>query len=558
MGASFEQVARGDQVQSDSHSAQLPKSRPTTPSLLRAAPTVVLFTIAIADGMRSADTDLWGHIFFGRIVLAHHELWFHAPFSYACPPGPTNWIMHDWLGNLLMALIYDGAGIIGLKFAKLACVAAVMMLLSRAMAMRRASLPLQAIVLLVAALALAPFMQYRTYLADDVMLAALMAMLSRETYAPDVPDIRERDQAAPRIGAKLWLAVPMFALWANLHGGFFVGLIIFGLYAAVRGAQDLAAGKGVATAVRLGAISSAAVLATLLNPYGLRDWIVIVGVLRNPFTLHHISEFRPLLVVLADFHSHGRPIFPFVCAIAIMAGLVVTFALSPRADDLALFAIGILMSATALYAVRNTALAVITAAIPLCRHLDLVIGRLSPPPTETSHAHEPEPRMKVTWQIAVAVAALAIALRTGLISKRMPAIDLKPVGAVAFMRAHDLHGNILCQFGWGDYLLWHDAPRSKVFIESIFEAYYPHAVQHDYATVNYAKPGAARVLNEYPNDFVLMPTSSPAYTMMTKQAGWRLIYRDPVAALFARGGSRAARIPGVPIIHAAAPASFFP
>jgi hypothetical protein len=55
-----------------------------------------------------------------------------------------------------------------------------------------------------------------------------------------------------------------------------------------------------------------------------------------------------------------------------------------------------------------------------------------------------------------------------------------------------------------------------------------------------------------------MPTRSPAYKMMTKRARWRLIYRDPVAALFARTDSRAAHIRGVPIIRATAPPSFFP
>ena len=71
--------------------------------------------------------------------------------------------------------------------------------------------------------------------------------------------------------ARLWLAVPMLALWANLHGGFFVGILALGLYTAVRGAQDLAQGNGMRATVRLAAVTSAAALAALLNPYGLND-----------------------------------------------------------------------------------------------------------------------------------------------------------------------------------------------------------------------------------------------------------------------------------------------
>ena len=107
-------------------------------------------------------------------------------------------------------------------------------------------------------------------------------------------------------------------------------------------------------------------------------------------------------------------------------------------------------------------------------------------------------------------------------------------------------------------MIFHDSARFKIFIESMFEAYYPHQVQSDFAAVYCGEPGAARVLDQYSNDFVLMPTGSPAYTLMMVQSGWRLIYRDPVSALFARAGSRAAQIVGAPELVAAAPPSVFP
>jgi hypothetical protein len=367
-----------------------------------------------------------------------------------------------------------------------------------------------------------------------------MALLARNSYRRTAP---------------LWLAVPMLALWTNLHGGFFVGLVAMGLYTAVRGAQDVAEGRGLSRAIRLAALTSAAALATLINPYGVKDWIVIAGVLRNPFTLRHISEFRPLLAVMADFYRAQRPLFTFISALAIMAALFVTFALTPRAEDLALFAIATLMTATALYAVRNTALAVIACCIPLCRHADLLVERLRVRPGANGARAAPAWR---ALHATMAVLAVVIALRTGLLSRTLVAVEQKPVGAVAFMREHDLHGNVLSDFGWADYLLFHDAARSKIFIESIFEAYYPHQLQSDFAAVNYAEPGAARVLDAYPNDFVLMPTGSPAYALLMAQAGWRLIYRDPVSALFARSGSRAAGLARVPLLVGSAPAGVFP
>jgi hypothetical protein len=544
LGGSFEQV-----VQDAGPSSARRRTIDTTPdapspsqgrSLLRSAPAVVLFAIVMADAMRSADTDLWGHIHFGNIILTQHQLLFHAPSSYACPPGPRNWIVHDWLSKVLMTLIYGGSGLVGLKLAKFGCVTTLMVLLSLGEGESGASLEIQAMVLIAAAVAFLPQMQFRPVLATYVLFAALMAMLARESYGRRAP---------------LWLAVPMLALWANLHGGYFVGVAAMGVYTAVCGAQDLAEGRGMRRAVRLAALTSAAALATLLNPYGLNDWLTVIPYLRNPFTLRHISEFRPLLVVIADFHREHRPLFTFASALSIMALLLVTFALTPRADDLALFAIAMLMTVGALYAVRNTALAVIACCGPLCRHADVLIDRLR------SLRHAGTARSVWIWRAlhaALAVLAVVLAIRTGLLSKTLPAVEAKPVGALAFIQGHDLEGDVLCEFGWADYLLFHDAAHTKIFIESIFEAYYPLHLQSDFAAVYYGEPGGARVIDAYPNDFVLMPTGSAAYSLMMAQAGGRLVYRDPVSALFARAGSPATQLAGVPDLARTAPPSVFP
>ena len=257
------------------------------PSLLRCAPVLVLFAIVMADAMRGADTDLWSHIYFGRIVLAQHQFLFHAPASYACPPGPSNWPNLEWLGGVVLSFVYDTAGAVGLKLAKFASVAAIMVLIALGEGETGASLEVQAMVLMGSAVSFMPQMQFRPVLATYLFFAALMTMFARESYGRHAP---------------LWLAVPMFALWANLHGGFFVGLVALGLYSAICSAQDLAHGRGTRRAVRLTALTSAAALATLLNPYGLNDWLMIIPYLRNPFTLRYISEFRPLLAVIADFH----------------------------------------------------------------------------------------------------------------------------------------------------------------------------------------------------------------------------------------------------------------
>jgi hypothetical protein len=53
-----------------------------------------------------------------------------------------------------------------------------------------------------------------------------------------------------------------------------------------------------------------------------------------------------------------------------------------------------------------------------------------------------------------------------------------------------------------------------------------------------------------------MPPGSPPDLTLSARTDWRLIYRDPVAVLFARANSPAAHLPGVPFNSIAPPSNF--
>src|SRR5271166_4072343 len=111
------------------HIEQFPESRP---SLLRYSPALVLVVVAITDIQRWADPDLWGHVAFGRAMLATHRLAFHDPYSYSAP-GHL-WLNHEWLSEALMGAFYDLGGVIGLKLMKFGCCVALVVFLVRGLA----------------------------------------------------------------------------------------------------------------------------------------------------------------------------------------------------------------------------------------------------------------------------------------------------------------------------------------------------------------------------------------------------------------------------------------
>jgi hypothetical protein len=58
-----------------------------------------------------------------------------------------------------------------------------------------------------------------------------------------------------------------------------------------------------------------------------------------------------------------------------------------------------------------------------------------------------------------------MALDGGLFSTRLAPDRAYPAAALAFMNERSLHGKVLGEFGWGEYLIWHAAPQDKIFID---------------------------------------------------------------------------------------------
>jgi hypothetical protein len=197
------------------------------PSLLSYAPAFVLLAVVVTDAVQYADTDLWGHVRFGQIMLRTGHLIRNDNFSYTA--AGRLWINHEWLAEVVMALFYNAMGVVGLKLMKFLCAGAIVLLLAAGLAETGAAMAAQFIALAAAAIALVQQMQLRPQLFDYVFFAGLIAMLARESY---------------RRRAPLWLALPMLARWVNLHGGFFIGIAALGTYASATGMKDVWQGRG--------------------------------------------------------------------------------------------------------------------------------------------------------------------------------------------------------------------------------------------------------------------------------------------------------------------------
>jgi hypothetical protein len=126
------------------------------------------------------------------------------------------------------------------------------------------------------------------------------------------------------------------------------------------------------------------------------------------------------------------------------------------------------------------------------------------------------------------------------------------------MKQHQLQGNILSTFEWGEYLIWNMAPASKVFIDGRYDTVFPYEIIYKFALFNFNLPGGDAILSEFPTDFVLIKPRSQSRRLMDARADWKLIYDDASSRLYARQDSAASKIPGVPVITGIAQPGRFP
>src|ERR1035437_205635 len=149
-------------------------------SLLRYSPALILFAIVITDVRQHGDPDLWGHVLWGRELLAHGSLPRGNPYSYSVPGFP--WLRHVWVSGVLMGSMFEKFGPFGLKLLKFVCSAGTICFIVLAESETAAPALAQAAILLVVALILAPVMSFRPQLFDFIALSAIIALLTRHNW----------------------------------------------------------------------------------------------------------------------------------------------------------------------------------------------------------------------------------------------------------------------------------------------------------------------------------------------------------------------------------------
>ena len=470
-----------------------------------------------------ADNDLWGHLLFGRDLLTAGAIPLVDTYAYTTAGQP--WLNHEWLSQVLMAAIYGGTGSTGLLLSKFAIAVTTFLLVLSQVWRRARSAHTRAVVGLLAVAVLARGFSIRPQMFTYCFLALILRLLE---------DVRGGRQWA------LWLVPGLFLVWANMHGGFVLGLGILGLFACA----DLV--RRSARTLRLWLVLGASAVVTLINPYG---WRLFLFVGHELTRAHPITEWQPTAVEAAQF------------AFFVMLGLfLATTAFSPdwrRNGWQAVLAFGI--ACLALRHQRHTPLFALCAAAPLAAQLDTAAVWLGRRLTFSFSLFSQ--RLLGVGIIALAVTQLVL---TGLrwhdtgIQITYDTRDY-PTAAVRMLQRAGVRGNVAVPLDWGEYVLWFLAPQVKVSLDGRFATVFPERVVQDNFNLFSGAPGWRRLLDDYPTEAVLAPAGAPCPVGTLPE--WRLAYRDDRTQLFVRSdaaGHFRLRPPSRAVTPAERPDGIFP
>ena len=226
------------------------------------------------------DGDSYWHVAAGGWMLDHARILRSDVFSFTFNGRP--WHTHEWLAEALMALAFRTAGWSGVVLLYGAAAGSAMAILARQLRRSLDGLTL-AVALLLAFACMTPGLLARPHLLALPLLAAWTAGLLRA---------REAERAPP-----LALAALMTP-WANLHGGYFLGLALIGPF-ALEALLAAPAGRRLACARAWALFGVASLAASLVTPFGLSGLIFPIKLL-GLSSLAGVTEWKP-----ADFSRIG-------------------------------------------------------------------------------------------------------------------------------------------------------------------------------------------------------------------------------------------------------------
>ena len=409
------------------------------------------------------DPDFGWHLMAGRYIIAH-GIPSHDIFTFSAAQFP--WIDHEWLADVILAGVYQIGG-----YALLA--GGYAFLWWGAFKLVTKNNPL-AIVTLIGAVVALPFAGVRAVTWTVFLLAVLYRLLASTD--------------------KRWqTAIPfLIALWANLHGGFVIGLAYVAWMALVGRSR------------RLFIVLLISVVATFVNPYSANLYVEVWRTLSDTSLHTTIEEWQSWIVTIE---------------LSVLAGIwTATRIITKKKLVKAIVSFDTLLLLATISSVRNTPLFALFATatiVAALRHaltavggLDVLTARLYP------------------IRRAVFVTVIAIMLVIGYTvvdsfsSAALQPETKYPETIASALQARPCSGHLFNSYNVGGYLIWR-APATKVYIDGRMPSWSYNGIKYmdDYVSIVKDDAVMKRQFQRLSITCVVFATDTPFVKRLEAQ-GW--------------------------------------
>ncbi len=496
----------------------------------------IVFLFARMDGVKTmlGDGDTGWHIRTGEWILANGRVPDKDIFSYTKAGDP--WYAWEWLWDVCFAWLYHHGGLATVVVVNILLISLTFALLFRLVRRHCDNGFIAITVTFLACAASAIHWLARPHLVTMLFLVVLLYVLDRAR------------EGSTRL---LWVLPLFFILWTNLHGGFFVGLIVLAGYTAGEWARALFTADPVDRRValqsgkRYAATALACALATIVNPYTYHLHAHIYQFFSEPYHVQNISEYQSI-----SFHN---PAGIYLEAMLLVGVFTAAWFVVKRRDFVPLVLIAG-WAHLALFAARNIPLFAIIAAPFVAQAMNEMLRGIE-------HAQVAAWVQRAIfgfrntalefgetdrhWRLHLASTAAAVVLallitNPNAVGKLKAEYDPQryPAKALSVLRA-DPGSRIFTDDEWGDYLLYQLYPGHKVFVDGR-DDFYGQDFEQKYLDVMNVKYDWEQYLNRYKVDTIVLSTKSALASAIKESGRWHPVYDDTVAIVFRAVPERAA------------------
>jgi hypothetical protein len=457
------------------------------------------------------DGDTYSHIATGRWILDHGVVPTHDPFSHTM--RGTAWTAFEWLSQVVLAFVHQWGGWTGVVALTALAFSATIALLMRVLL--RSLEPIYALMFV----GLAISMTAGHVLARPHMIAMPIMMI----WTIELVRASEEDRVPT-----LWL-LPLMTLWANLHGGFTLGIALafaFALEALLAAKRQ----QRFASATRSwGIFLALAVACSLLTPHGTDGlWVTWQVLFQDNYALSRIGEWRS-----PNFHVL-QPL-----ELWLLGGLALVLHQGLRLPPVRLLLLLGLIHLT-LKHMRNVELLGLLVPLFLA----------SPLAAQWHQRRQSKPQLEIADRFfsklaqpagqGAIVVSLAVFLAAPLWISRARPIELPsliaPVAAIRAAQDAGVQGRVLNAYEWGGYLIYLGIP---AFIDGRSDMYRDAFIKDYISAVElHTTDSLEKLIAKHKVTWTLLPSGLPAVAMLDRLPGWRRLYADEIAVVHVRTADR--------------------